>query len=107
MWVHGAQSYRPFGTAAEYTVVLDALAVDLPDEVPDELGACLGIPGITAHVHGVLGGVGGLAAALATAARDGALAVPIGHPLPLARAAGAHDQVDAGTRERALLTTED
>ena len=25
------------------------LAVDLPDAVPDEIGACLGIPGITAH----------------------------------------------------------
>lgn len=80
VWVYGAQSYRPFGTAAEWTVVPDALAVDLPDEVSDEIGACLGIPGITAHravfadgpvtgqtvlVHGVLGGVGSLAAQLA------------------------------------------
>src|SRR3954466_3126119 len=40
-WVYGAQSYRPFGTAAEYTVVPDALAVELPDGVPDEVGACL------------------------------------------------------------------
>ncbi|MGY1883953.1 NADPH:quinone reductase [Blastococcus sp. SYSU DS0753] len=240
VWVHGAQSYRPFGTAAEFTVVPDVLAVDLPDEVPDELGACLGIPGITAHravfgdgpvtgttvlVHGVLGGVGGLAAALATwggatvigtvrssgdlgrvpartvahavaldgsdpvaairdhagggvdrivevsfsdnadldadvtkvgtviaaygtrkdrpgfafwpllfdnvtirllgsddfpaeakrqaatdlttAAHDGALAVPIGSPMPLTAAAEAHDRVDAGTRERVLLAIED
>lgn len=80
VWIHGAQSYRPFGTAAEYTVVPDQLAVDLPDEVNDEIGACLGIPGITAHravfadgpvagaivlVHGVLGAVGSLAAQLA------------------------------------------
>lgn len=80
VWVHGAQSYRAFGTAAEYTVVPDALAVDLPDEVSYEAGACLGIPGITAHravfgdgpvtgrtvlVHGVLGGVGSMAASLA------------------------------------------
>jgi len=80
VWVYGAQSYRPLGTAAEYTVVPEALAVDLPDEVPDEMGACLGIPGVTAHravfgdgvvtgqtvlVHGVLGGVGALAAQLA------------------------------------------
>jgi NADPH2:quinone reductase len=80
VWVFGAQSYRPFGTAAERTVVPAQLAVDLPDEVADETGACLGIPGITAHravfgdgsvsgltvlVHGVLGGVGGLAAQLA------------------------------------------
>jgi NADPH:quinone reductase len=81
VWVYGAQSYRPFGTAAEFTVVPETLAVDLPDAVPDEIGACLGIPGITAHravfadgpidgatvlVHGVLGGVGNLAAQLAT-----------------------------------------
>jgi NADPH2:quinone reductase len=80
VWVYGAQSYRPFGTAAQYTVVPDHLAVDLPDGVTDAVGACLGIPGVTAHravfgdgpvagatvlVHGVLGGVGALAAQLA------------------------------------------
>src|SRR3954465_3270819 len=48
-WVYGAQSYRAFGTAAELTVVPAAQAVELPDGVGDELGACLGIPGITAH----------------------------------------------------------
>ena len=61
-------------------VVPAHLAVDLPADVTDEVGACLGIPGITAHrtafadgpvdgltvlVHGVLGGVGALAALLA------------------------------------------
>src|SRR3954452_19306676 len=80
VWVYGAQSYRPFGTAAQLTVVPADRAVDLPDEVPDEVGACLGIPGITAHravfidgpvagatvlVQGVLGAVGALAAQLA------------------------------------------
>jgi NADPH2:quinone reductase len=80
VWVYGAQSYRPFGTAAQLTVVPADQAVALPDEVGDEVGACLGIPGITAHravfgdgsvagttvlVHGVLGGVGSMAAQLA------------------------------------------
>lgn len=80
VWVFGAQSYRPFGTAAQLTAVPAWQAVDLPDKVSDETGACLGIPGITAHravfadgpvsgmtvlVHGVLGGVGALAAQLA------------------------------------------
>ncbi|WP_455567506.1 zinc-binding dehydrogenase, partial [Streptomyces bobili] len=80
VWVYGAQSYRPFGTAAQYTVVPDHQAVPLPGHLGDELGASLGIPGITAHrtvfadgpvdgrlvlVHGVLGGVGSLAAQLA------------------------------------------
>lgn len=80
VWVWGAQSYRAFGTAAEYVCVPAGLAVDLPDGATDEVGACLGIPGITAHrcvfadgpvagrtvlVQGVLGGVGRLAALLA------------------------------------------
>jgi NADPH2:quinone reductase len=80
VWVYGAQSYRAFGTAAQLTVVPAAQAVDLPGNVSDDVGACLGIPGITAHravfgdgavsgrtvlVHGVLGGVGALAAQLA------------------------------------------
>lgn len=80
VWVYNAQSYRPFGTAAAYTVVPDVTAVPLPDTIDDQLGACLGIPGITAHravfadgpvhgqailVHGGLGAVGSLAAQLA------------------------------------------
>ncbi|SDF39301.1 NADPH2:quinone reductase [Lentzea fradiae] len=80
VWVYNAQSYRPSGTAAQYTVVPQHLAVPLPDHVGDELAASLGIPGITAHrtvfadgpvdgrivlVHGVLGGVGSFAAQLA------------------------------------------
>jgi NADPH:quinone reductase len=79
-WTYGAQSYRPFGTAAQFTCVPAPQAVPLPDEVSDEIGACLGIPGITAHravfsdgavtgktvlVHGVLGSVSSLAAQLA------------------------------------------
>ena len=39
VWVYGAQSYRPFGTAAQLTVVPAEQAVELPDEVSDELGA--------------------------------------------------------------------
>ncbi|OZC44435.1 oxidoreductase [Rhodococcus sp. WWJCD1] len=80
VWVFGAQSYRAFGTAAQFTVVPEWQAVALPASVAPEVGACLGIPGITAHravfgdgsvegktvlVHGVLGGVGSLAAQLA------------------------------------------
>lgn len=49
VWCYGAQSYRPSGTAAEYTVVPSAQAALLPGEVSFEQGACLGIPAITAH----------------------------------------------------------
>ena len=48
VWCFGAQSYRPFGTAAEHVVVPSAQAVPLSAAVPFEQGACLGIPGITA-----------------------------------------------------------
>jgi NADPH2:quinone reductase len=80
VWVYNAQSYRPFGTAAQYTVVPEDKAVDLPAGVDDQMAACLGIPGITAHravfadgrvdgaavlVHGALGAVGSMAAQLA------------------------------------------
>ena len=57
VWCFGAQSYRPFGTAAEFVVVPAGQAVPLPDGVSFEQGACLGIPGITAHraVHAARG----------------------------------------------------
>src|SRR5277367_5686290 len=49
VWCFGAQFYRAFGTAAEYTVLPSRQVVPLPEGVPMEQGACLGIPGITAH----------------------------------------------------------
>jgi NADPH:quinone reductase len=60
VWCYGAQSYRPFGTAAEFTVVSVEQAVPLPQKVSADQGACLGIPGVTAHraVH-VAGPVSG------------------------------------------------
>ncbi|MDX6692393.1 MAG: NADPH:quinone reductase [Solirubrobacteraceae bacterium] len=81
VWCHGAQSYRPFGTAAQYTTVPSEQAVTLPPDVSFETGACLGIPGITAHravfgdgpvrgqnvlVSGAAGAVGSMAVALAS-----------------------------------------
>jgi NADPH:quinone reductase len=40
---------------------------------------------------------------LTAAAESGALTIPIAEPLPLDRAAEAHDRVDAGARGRILL----
>jgi NADPH2:quinone reductase len=86
VWCYGAQSYRPFGTAAEYVVVPTAQAVPLPNGVPFEQGACLGIPGITAHrsVH-----VAGEVAGRMVLVQGGAGAVGI-CAVQLARRAGAH-----------------
>ncbi|GIG87546.1 NADPH:quinone reductase [Plantactinospora endophytica] len=110
VWVYLAQSYRPFGTAAEYTVVPAAHAVTLPADVPYEQAAGLGIPGITAHraifadgpvtgqrvlVTGALGAVG--RAGLAVARRGGATVIAtVRTPdqVDAVLAAGAHHAVD-------------
>jgi NADPH2:quinone reductase len=81
VWCYGAQSYRPFGTAAEYTVVPLKQVVHLPEMVPLEQGACLGIPGVTAHraVH-VAGSVeGGTVLVQGGAGSVGACAVQLAH----------------------------
>jgi NADPH2:quinone reductase len=48
-WCWGAQSYRPFGTAAELVVVPAEQVAELADDVSYEEAASIGIPGITAH----------------------------------------------------------
>jgi NADPH:quinone reductase len=106
VWCYGAQSYRPFGTAAEYAVVPSGQAVQLPDGVPFEQGACLGIPGITAHrgvhiagpvegrmvlVQGGAGAVGTCAVQLARQAGAHVIAtVRSGEDEAVASRAGAH-----------------
>jgi NADPH:quinone reductase len=85
VWCYGAQSYRPFGTAAEFTVVPVEQIAPLPEKVSMEQGACLGIPGITAHraVH-----VGGAVAGRTVMVQGAAGAVGL-CAVALARHAGA------------------
>ena len=49
VWCFGAQSYRPFGTAAEFVVVPQERIMELAADVPSEEAASIGIPGIAAH----------------------------------------------------------
>jgi NADPH:quinone reductase len=49
VWTMDAQFKRPFGTAAEYVVLPEAKLAPLPDGIPFAVGACLGIPAMTAH----------------------------------------------------------
>jgi len=49
VWCFGAQSYRAFGTAAEFVVLPQTRIGELADDVPWEEAASIGIPGITAH----------------------------------------------------------
>jgi len=49
VWLWMSAAGRRWGTAAEWAVVPGRQAVPLPDGVPFELGACLGVPALTAH----------------------------------------------------------
>jgi NADPH2:quinone reductase len=86
VWCYGAQSYRHFGTAAEFTVVPVEQIAPLPSGVSPDQGACLGIPGITAHraVH-LAGSVDGRTVLVQGAAGSVGLCA-----VQLARRAGAH-----------------
>lgn len=55
VWIWNGQWRRPFGTAAQMIALPADQAVPLPEGVTPEIGACLGIPGLTA-AHAVLGG---------------------------------------------------
>ena len=109
VWCFGAQSYRPFGTAAEYTVVPSEQAVPLDDAVSYKQGSCLGIPGITAHraidvagpvqdrsvlVQGGAGAVGQCASGLARHAGAHVIAtVRSDRDVAVAQRAGAHHAI--------------
>lgn len=49
VWVYQAQFARSFGSAAEYLAMDTSRAVILPENASFEVGACLGIPVMTAH----------------------------------------------------------
>ena len=60
VWVYQAQFQRHLGTAAQYVVLPSERAAYLPEQASFEIGACAGIPMMTAHrcVH-LQGGVQG------------------------------------------------
>jgi len=132
VWIWEAAWQRPDGTAQDYTVVPARQAVALPEGASLELGACLGIPALTAHraltlasdgpsrlgpgalsgrtvlVAGGAGAVGNAAIQLARWAGARVIATVSGpQKAALAEAAGAHHVVnyrhdDAAARVRAL-----
>ncbi|WP_457324938.1 NADPH:quinone reductase [Roseateles sp. P5_E11] len=90
VWLHNAQWLRAHGTASEYIALPASLAAPLPDGVPTEVGASIGIPLMTAvHaidalgpllnktvlVFGATGAVGAYATQLA--ARSGARVIAV------------------------------
>ncbi|MFC4950689.1 NADPH:quinone reductase [Pseudonocardia sp. GCM10023141] len=119
VWVHSATFGRQHGTSAEHVVVPAAHAIALPGDVPFAVGACLGVPALTAHrcvfadgsvdgqtvlVTGGAGAVGRYAVALAK--RGGATVIATaGGPEQeeLARAAGADHVVDRHRSDAAAV----
>lgn len=49
VWTWLAAAGNRYGTAAQWCVLPTRQAVPLPDSAPAELGACLGVPAMTAH----------------------------------------------------------
>ena len=111
VWLYMAQRGRPFGTAAEYTVVPSERAVRLPASASFEDGACLGIPAMTAHrclyadgdiagrailVQGGAGAVGFYAVQLAKLGGARSVIATVGRPETATRAkeAGADAMID-------------
>jgi NADPH2:quinone reductase len=110
VWLYFAAFKRPWGTAAQYTVIPAEQAVPLPEGVSEDLGATLGIPALTAHrclladgpidgrtvlVAGGAGAVGHAAIELATFLGAHVIAtVSSEEKAELARKAGAHAVVN-------------
>jgi NADPH:quinone reductase len=82
VWTWNGQWKRPFGTAAEYVSLPEALAVQLPEHTSFAEGACLGIPAMTAAHAVAVSGLGPGGTALT------------GDKAKLARAAGADHVID-------------
>ena len=102
VWLFLAAAGRRWGTGAEYSVVPERQAVPLPDGVPFELGAQLGVPAVTAHYCLLCDGpVNGQTVLVA----GGAGAV--GHfAIELAKRAGARVVATVSSPEKAALAEE-
>lgn len=112
VWIWNGQWQRPYGTAATHICLPAAQAVPRPDGVSAEVGATLGIPGLTA-AHAVFGGsdiagqtllvqggagtVGYLAVQLARWGGARVIATARGQGIDRCRQAGAHHVVDFST----------
>jgi NADPH2:quinone reductase len=97
VWLFSAQHQRPFGTAAQYITIARANVVPLPKDVSLQVGACLGIPVMTAW-HAVLNG--GQIAGRTVLVTAGAGAV--GHyAVQLARRHGAFVIATVSSKEKA------
>lgn len=102
VWVYNAQWGRAFGTAAQYVCLPAVQVVPLPEGVPFEVGASVGIPLMTAfHAVAACGSLLGRSALVAGAA--GSVG---GYALQLAKLAGATAIATVSSDEKAALARE-
>ncbi|WP_375228939.1 NADPH:quinone reductase [Roseobacter sp. S98] len=124
VWIWNGQWQRPFGTAAETITLPATQAVPMPDNMTDEQGAAMGIPGLTAAqvvfgggdvagrtllVQGGAGTVGYLAVQLAKRGGAHVIATARGEGAERCRSAGADaviDYTDPDCAERILAANE-
>lgn len=100
VWLHLAAFQNRYGTAAEASVLPAERAIPLPDAAGDELGACLGVPALTA-AH-CLGGDPAALEGRSVLVAGGAGAV--GHyAIELAKHAGARVAATVSSEEKAAL----
>jgi len=123
VWIYEANLNRPFGTAAQYTCVPAHKAVALPDGIDFTIGACLGIPAMTAHrcvfadgpvdgrtvlVHGGAGAVGYYAVQFARLGGAARVIATVSRPQQAdrAREAGAGAVIDYRSEDLAARVRE-
>jgi NADPH2:quinone reductase len=112
VWTYQAQYGRRFGTAAEYLAIEERHAVSLPENTSFDVGACLGIPAMTAHrcvfadgsadgqtllITGGAGCVGYYAIAdISSKLAAGELQHRVAHTVPFDAIASAHELIESG-----------
>ena len=102
VWVWNGQWQRPYGTAAEFIVLPAVQAVKLPDSISFEVGACLGIPAMTAY-HAVLLAEIGKGSVMLVTGGAGAVGQYV---IQFAKTAGATVIATVSSAEKGAMATE-
>ena len=102
VWIYEALVAGKAGCAAEYVVVPNENAIELPENISFEVGACLGVPALTAHRCVFADGPVAGKTVLVT---GGAGSVGL-HAIQFAKAAGARVFTTVSRPEQAVVATE-
>ena len=104
VWLFLSAFGNRYGTAAEYSVLPAAHVRALPGDAPDELGACLGVPAVTAAHCLLVGGSGDRGALAGRTVLVAGGAGAVGHyAIELAKHAGARVVTTVSSDEKGQL----